>query len=342
VSTIDTLAKLLDRSPEPYYIMAADDDYLIREFLENLKLKIFGGTIDSSAVTFFDFGEKNQESTIGDAIETAMTESMFSSVKLVVIKEIYKLKKDELERLLEYLPKVPSGTHLVLTTSGELTAARKETLKAKGIKPSGIIDITGKNDGAAPIEWAANYLKKSGLNMDPEVLEFIAAESNGDISTIKNEIDKLLLFTSGRNEITKADFNRVRGVNREYDIWAFINAVLSRNESQAFIILNAIYEDSGPELVLGTLFASVRDIYTYILYERNGKIGEIRNILGGKAYFIQKENRTRFFKRVQYIDLVSIFREADKKIKLSSRDLSLTVITIMLQKIFLKLAEKNA
>jgi len=325
--------------PESFYIIAAEDDFYTAEVTGQIREGLFNGHDDPSAVQMFDFSDK--ETSVNEAIEGALTASMFSPAKLAIMKEFYKLKKDDLEKVFNLLPSIPPGTCVVLTTSGEITAPRREELKKRGMGKKNLIEVSKNQAAELPGKWIADYAAKNGITVDSDVSEYIVTESNGDIASIKNELDKLMLFTGERKEITKDDFNAVRGVTKEYDIWTLVAAVQNNNPAGTYKILDALFEDSSPEAILGTVFSSIKDLYIYILYDMTGNAFRARSVLGGKVFFIEKEKRTRFFKKVRYEEVVSIFREADRKIKLSHRDLAKSVLTVMFERLFTLLEEKN-
>jgi len=326
---------------ESFYIIAAEDDFYTRETAEEIRRALFKGADDPSAVQIFDYSEKETAASVDEAIEAVLTASMFSPVKLVILKEFYKLNKENLGKIFDVLKSIPAGTCLVMTTSGEITPARRDELKARGIGKGNLIEVSKNQAAELPGKWTAEYAAKNGVTIDADVAEYIITESNGDISSIKNEIDKLMLFAGDRKELTKEDFNSVRGVTKDYDIWALVGAVQNMDPAKTFRILDALYDDSSPEAILGTVFSSIKDLYIYIFYEMQGNAFRARAVLGGKVFFIEKEKRTRFFKKVRYEEVVSIFREADRKIKLSHRDLAKSVLTLMFEKLFTLLKEKN-
>ncbi|MFP4466334.1 MAG: DNA polymerase III subunit delta [Candidatus Goldiibacteriota bacterium] len=338
------ITEYIGETPGNIYVLGGDDSFFFREFTNALAGKIFGPRPDSSAVGSYDFSKKSaetegDEASLEDAFEFMMTQSMFSSSKIAVLNEIYKLNKEPLERLLGFIKKgIPADVFVILTTTGSLSAPRKKALADAGIKQKNIIDFTGTGALNAG-QWALEYTASNKKTIDREVLDYIISEANEDTGTIKNEIDKLILMAGTRAEITKEDFNSVKGVDHRYDIWALTNSVLSGNSEKAFKVFDAVYDDMAPEMILGSIYSSVRRSYRLIYYMQTKQEQKAQRVFGRSFWPVKKQSAE--FMTIPYVDILRIIKEADKKIKLSSRRSAKTVLTIMLQKIFSRMEKKK-
>jgi DNA polymerase III delta subunit len=187
-------------------------------------------------------------------------------------------------------------------------------------------------------KWANDYLEQAGKSIDEEVLDYVIDESNSDAASVKNELDKMILLSGDRPKIGKNDFNSVRGVDKEYDIWALTGAFAARDEKQTFIILDKVFDDLGPESILGALFAEIRKIYIVRYFTGRGEDAKALKYTYNSPYRLEEARRAvKNFKTAPYVDILNIFKEADKAVKLSNRQMAKTIIIMMLQKIFLRL-----
>jgi DNA polymerase III delta subunit len=187
-------------------------------------------------------------------------------------------------------------------------------------------------------KWGRDYLGQAGKNIDEEVLDYIIDESNSDAAAIKNELDKMILISADRAEIGRNDFNSVRGVDKEYDMWALTAAFAAKDEKRTFVILDKIFDDLGPEAILGALFAEIRKIYIARYFiSRNEDNKALKYIYNSQRMLDEARRAVKNFKSAPYVDILNIIKEADRAVKLSDRHMAKTVIIIMLQKIFLRL-----
>ncbi|HDT14947.1 MAG TPA: hypothetical protein ENN55_01930, partial [Firmicutes bacterium] len=257
--------------PGRIYVLGGDDDFFFREFVNVLIEKVFKGNPDYSAVGSYDFSKKAGDAetdsvSLDEVFEFILTQSMFSDAKIAVLNEIYKLNKENLDKLHGFIKKgLPDDVFLVMTTTGSLSAPRKKLLAEAGIKNKSIIDFGSAGSGGVK-QWAAGYAAENKKTIDSDVLDYVISESNDDAGTVKNELDKLILMAGAGTEITKEDFSRVKGVDHKYDIWALTNAVLNKEDRKAFAVLNAIYDFTAPEMILGSIYSSFRRSYRLIYY----------------------------------------------------------------------------
>jgi DNA polymerase III delta subunit len=327
---------------EPYYIIYGDNDLFKEDFVKELLEVLLVGKVDSSAVHVLDASDKETGVTAAMIKEKAGTMSFFSERNFIVVKEFTKLQKEEFEELMEYLPSLPGACNMVLTSSMENKDFDKKVLAHYKNIPAQAIFNFSSGRTADIKKWGRDYLAKAGKSIDEEVLDYIIDESNSDAASMKNELDKMILISGDRQEIGRNDFNSVRGVDKEYDMWALTGAFAAKDEKRVFLILDKIFDDMGPEAIMGALFAEIKKIY--IVRYFTGK-GEDRKALK-YTYFSQKRldearQSVKNFKTAPYVDILNIVKDADRAVKLSNRQMAKTIIIMMLQKIFLRLEGKQ-
>ena len=69
-------------------------------------------------------------------------------------------------------------------------------------------------------EFAAN-----GRGIEPAAIEMIVSRAGGDISKLRGDVERLMLYTDGRSTITRADVEEVVAIETEVDDWAVVNAI---------------------------------------------------------------------------------------------------------------------
>jgi len=324
----------------PYYIIYGDNDLFKEEFIKEILEVFLTGKIDPSAVQAFDVSDKEGEVTAGDIIEKASTMAFFSERTVVIVKEFQKLKKDELERLMKFLPGVPAACNMVLASSLDHRDMEKRILGVFGIPAQNVFNFSSGHTADIK-KWANNYLSTAGKKIDEEVLDYIIDEANSGAAEVKNELDKMLLISGDREEVGRKDFNDVRGVDKEYDIWALTAAVGSRDEKKAYVVLDRIYDDIGPEGILGAIFSEIRKIYIIRYFTgRNEDSKALKYVYNNPRALGIVRQYVKNFRNAPYVDILDILKEADKRIKLSSRQNARTILYMMLQKMFLRLENK--
>lgn len=321
-----------------YYILFGDNDVFKKEFVDEIK-KILKTEIDDTTIFNFDVADKENPVSIVDIIERASTPSFFSTKNLIIIKEFHKLPKEDLEKLFIFLKNIPEFSNMILLSSIDRSELKKTIIDE--IPEEFIFNFSNKNILNTKL-WVKEYLNSFGKTIDEDVLQYIIDESNADISLIKNEIDKILLWIGERNDINKDDYNLIRGGEKEFNIWALTDAIGFKDEKKTFTILEKIFNDFDPEVILGAIFQTLKKIYTvrYYVHENNEKKALEAVNYNPKALAVVKKQAMNFMK-VPFVEMLDIIMEADRKIKKSHSSDAKIAIYIMLQKIFLRLNNKN-
>lgn len=328
------LTNILNDKLQNHYFIISEQDFFQQQAKNEILNKIFNNNIDYSAIVNFDFGNDEIEIKIENIIEEIYTISMFSPIKVIIIKSIEKIKSDDFNEILESTDKIPEGVFVLFLGSDIPANLKKVKLPEKNFFYFNTDDIfLIKN-------FLNGYLKENNKIIDESVLEFIINEANFDMYAIKNELDKLILFTGDEKEIKRDDFNKTRGVEKDYDIWSLARSICDNNEKKAFEILEKIYDNFEPEVILASIFGSIKRIYRVMNYKNKGFSKEkIIEELGKSSYYVF--NQIKNFEGVRYVEIVDIIKNADKKIKTSNRKDAKIIFDIMLAEIFNKLTVKK-
>jgi DNA polymerase-3 subunit delta len=319
--------------PEQYYVIAGDDDFFRREFIKELLENFLKNDVDETSIETFDFSDKAEAPSVEALIESASTQPFFSPKKFIIAREFSKLLKDDMEKLKAFLPRIPEFTYMVLGTS---ESGKK--VQELGIPARNFINLSATS-GADIRAWVNAYLKEQDREIDPEVLEYVIAESNEESSLVRGEIDKMILMAADKKVIDREDFEKTKGTEKGSNIYELTEAISAKDEKKAFTVLEKIYEDSSPEMIMAFIFNEIKKMYVFRYFLSTGNVNK-----AFKFSFVKDSNETirraKAFAKVPYVDILAIIMETDKQIKLSGREKAKTLLYMMIQKIFLRLEGK--
>jgi DNA polymerase-3 subunit delta len=74
-------------------------------------------------------------------------------------------------------------------------------------------------------EQMVREFKMSGRSIDAAAVQLLVDRAGGDISKLRGDVERLLLYTEGRKNITKADIEEVVAAESDIDDWAVVNAI---------------------------------------------------------------------------------------------------------------------
>jgi DNA polymerase-3 subunit delta len=126
----------------------------------------------------------------------------------------------------------PSPTSVMVLVAAAIDRGRKLTKrlldKATCVEFGGLTGAT-TNDRRDARREAANQLQRefvaAGRTVDAQSLELLVDRAGGDISKLRGDVERLLLFTEGRKSITRADIEEVVTAEADVDDWAVVNAI---------------------------------------------------------------------------------------------------------------------
>jgi DNA polymerase III delta subunit len=103
-------------------------------------------------------------------------------------------------------------------------------------------------------------VSEAGQQIEPAAARLIAERAGTDISRLRGDMDRLLLYTAGAAKITLEDAREVVSGETAQDDWAVTNAIQRRNAPEALRQLALAIDGGGvPYAILGQLAWFVRE-----------------------------------------------------------------------------------
>jgi DNA polymerase-3 subunit delta len=107
-------------------------------------------------------------------------------------------------------------------------------------------------------------VEKAGQEVDVKAARLIAARAGADIARLRNDIERLLLYTVGKAKITEADARDIASEQTSQDDWAVTNAIERKDTARALRELALALDSGGVSYqILGQLAWFVREKMVY-------------------------------------------------------------------------------
>lgn len=175
----------------------------------------------------------------------------------------------DLDVLTNYVQKPGSSTTLVLVAAdvdrtrraGKAILKHATVVECWGLKP-------GKDARGVDLRQAARLAEQmvkkavaeAGQLIEPPAARLVADRAGFDIVQLRGDIERLMLYTVGRPQITLADVKEVVSAESSQDDWAVTNAIQSGNAKEALRQLALALDAGGVSYqILGQLAWFVRD-----------------------------------------------------------------------------------
>jgi DNA polymerase III subunit delta len=107
--------------------------------------------------------------------------------------------------------------------------------------------------------WIRNRVVAAGAQIDPAGARLLAERDGADVKRLRNDVERLLLYTLGQKAISLDDVRQIVGPATLQDDWAMTNAIEVGDGATALRQLALVLEAGAPpEKVLGQLGWLVR------------------------------------------------------------------------------------
>lgn len=229
--------------PERVYLFCGEENYLISSYIDKLKkLVIAEGTYE---LNYFEFEGASSLNEVRNACDVA---PMFSERKLVLWNNPGIFKKPAGEEkaedsALELISRIPDYTCLVLIEK-EVDKRFKKVLNA--VESNGSIVEFPLQKPEDLVKWIASVLSEKGRQIDIKAAYKLLEFSELGMGSIQNELDKLVLYTDGRDRITAEDIDKVTTKSLKSVIFDLTDAVALKKGEDALRILDEMLQQREP------------------------------------------------------------------------------------------------
>ena len=300
------------------YLLYGEEDYLIAQYRDKL-LKALVPEGDTLNFSRFE-GKDTRGSEVIDLCET----SPFLSERRVILFENSGFFKNKCDELADYLPQIPDYLYLIFVEK----QVDKRSRMYKALKDKGRAAEFSMPDDKTLLTWIGTILGKNGRKIRTTDAGVLLQRTGSDMGNIKNELDKLIGYTEGRDMVTMADIDAVctnRAENRVFDM---VRAVADKDQKRAMLLYEDLLALREPPLKI--LFNLTREFRRMLLIKKMEREGtaqsEIAAVLGVKPFAVQKSSRCARRYTVSALEkILEEFAAADEDVKTGRLDDRLAV-----------------
>lgn len=259
---------------------------------------------------------------IRDALARASAFPMMAERRAVVLQDVEKLRKDELDLLTHYVERPMESTILILTA--EKVDLRKNPFSK--LKQQKRVFEFGVPTGEELTEWIAGRLAAKGRSMEDGAARLLASFAGSSLRDLDQEIDKLVLYAGDRPALTETDVAMVSGISKEYNIWELQRAIAAGDCRRSVEIVTRMIEDGyrAPYFVvmLTTFFAAVRR--THDLRRRGMGLKEVAGDFKRMDFQVRDQfSATERFSVYEVERALALLLSVDDQVKFGGDDLTL-------------------
>jgi len=277
------------------YILHGDEEFRRTAAIKELKRKLGDPALVDMNTTFLD-GRKLQ---FGELAEACKAIPFMLPARLVIVRGLLERveqgNRELREALLDYIPKLPPTTWLVLEeerTIGEdnpILAEARKLEKAGKAKVLTFERLKGEKLNA----WIRERAEEKGIEITLEAVEELAAFVGDELRILDSELDKLAAYVNGQRPVTRDDVHALVSYIREASIFSMVDAMGRKDAKSALDVLHRLLDQGEhPLAILGMVVRQIRImILVKALLKRGYSAKQIARRLRLHTFVVEKAIR---------------------------------------------------
>lgn len=243
------------------YLLAGEEPLLIDRALDMIKKAVHAeATLDTDTFSLPEVGL--------DAVMEKLFLMPFSSKqRLIVVKDLEEVLKDELNEFAETVSGNRSGNCLVLIyrLKRDSKSKRRKLKELHEIFPNAE-DVFLAADNRTVKRWIQNRVKRDGLKLGDSLIEYLEKEFSNDVTGLKNELNKIDNYLYEAGNINRDGMRDLAKGLCDLSKYQMVKALM-KGRSDAL----QIYEELEPSLPSNAVLVDA--LTRGIIYRACGKDG---------------------------------------------------------------------
>lgn len=205
------------------YLLYGDEAYLKRQYKERLtKAMVKEG--DTMNYSYYE----GKNISVPEVIDLAETMPFFADRRVIVIEDsgLFKSASAELAAYIKTMPE----TVCFLFIENEIDKRGK---LYKAVKDKGRIVEMGRQNERTLLVWILGMIKADGKRIQESTARYFISKIGPDMENLSQELEKLLCYVMGQQDITMEDVDSICTSNTENKIFEMIDAVAAKKQKTA-------------------------------------------------------------------------------------------------------------
>jgi DNA polymerase-3 subunit delta len=205
------------------------------------------------------------EATGAEVVDAARTLPMMAPRRVVLLVHAERMLNPKKEsdttmrdlEVLEAYVKDPVDTCCLVIVADAIDKRRSLTkqLLAKAV----VVECAGPSDPVEAAKWVRDRIGQEGMTIEPRAARLVADRVGPDISRLRSDVERLVLYAAGATAITEADVREVVAPSTAQDDWGVTRAIERGATADALRELGLMMENGAvPYMILGQLAWFVR------------------------------------------------------------------------------------
>ena len=267
---------------QPLYLFCGSDGFLKEKMLDYLLQQLEKKTGRSFYLERVD----GQEVELGELLQSFHQVTIFSQGRVVWVSGTPYFssstsrgaeekgqkkgsgKDKEIEQELISLARGREKDLVVIFSVGNVDRRKK---MVKSMEKAGMLVEFPAPKGSALADWARGELEREGKSIDQEALTLLTERVGEDLSLLRNELDKVVLYLGAESHVTADVVRRLVPESSQGNIFNLVGAIGKKNVSDAFVHLSRMrQQNEHPMVILAMVARQFRLLYQALQLKEQG------------------------------------------------------------------------
>jgi len=267
----------------PGYVLAGDELFLF----DRCRAAVLKAFVPSDLRDFCLSDLDLASTSIFEVLDRAQTPSLMAPFQVIFVRNVRQLytrgaKKDEFAALDRYFQS-PNPQALLLFVADFVripSDARRMELDDKN-RYERLTETLGEHCGMVELarvseedamRWAVATAQEAGARLEPDAARELVDALGADMMLVASELEKLLLYATGRGKITLGDVETMVLSAKQRTLYELTDAISARDRVRALALLQGLLNssDAGEDSAIGHLYMLARTFrQMLVILEKN-------------------------------------------------------------------------
>jgi DNA polymerase-3 subunit delta len=270
-------------SLRPGYVLAGDEVFL----LDRCRAAVLKGFVPPDLRDFCLSDLDLTTTSIFGVLDRAQTPSLMSPFQVILVRNVRQLytrgaKKDEFAALDRYF-RSPNPQALLLFIADFIRIPsdsrrmemddknRYERLTETLGQHCGMVELARVNEEDA-MRWIVSTAQEQEVRVDADAARELVDALGADMMMVSSELEKLLLYATGRGRITLGDVETMVLSAKQRSLYELTDAISAKDRPRALALLQGLLNssDAGEDAAIGHLYMLARTFrQMLVILEKN-------------------------------------------------------------------------
>ena len=265
------------------YVLAGDEIFLLDRCRAAVLKAFVPGDLRDFCLSDLDLST----TSIFEVLDRAQTPSLMAPFQVIFVRNVRQLytrgaKKDEFAALDRYF-RSPNPQALLVFVADFLRIPsdvrrmdlddknRYERLKETLGEHCGMVELARVSEEDA-MRWVVATAQEQGTRLEPDAARELVDALGADMMLVASELEKLLLYATGRGRITLGDVETMVLAAKQRSLYELTDAISAHDRVRALALLEGLLNssDAGEDAAIGHLYMLARTFrQMLVILEKN-------------------------------------------------------------------------